>query len=284
MVIKKHVLKSVFQKPLLALALAAGILGSLMVGANSYACSDSPYIGSICVVAYTRGCPSGFVQADGRTLQISSYQALYSLYGTIFGGNGTTTFGVPDLRGREPVGVGPATQAAPGNKSATSAVMLGQYRGQESVTLTANNVPAHNHTAMFSATTGSVLIAIPAQTASGSIIATAATDIVPGSAGVDPAPNVSNYYLTGVSTGAAGPVTTTVPGANKSTLNGTNVIVNSSTYKAATAAQTVNVNIVTGGAVTVNPTTSQGLPTATLPPQLGLYYCIATLGLYPSFD
>jgi microcystin-dependent protein len=285
MIFKSSVTKLGCSKSVALLTLVAGIVAYSIASTDASACSaDSEYIGSICVVPYGRGCPTGYVPADGRLLPLNTYQALFSLIGVTFGGDGRTNFAVPDLRGREPVGVGPATQAS-GTKSATSAVALGQYRGQESVTLNANNVPVHTHAATFTPTTGAVPVTIPAQAASGSITARATTDIVPGNPSTTrPAANVPNYYLTGVSGTISGPVTTTIPGADKSTLIGTTVIVDSSTYKAATASQTVNINTVTGGNVTVYPTSSQGLPTATLPPQLGLYYCIATTGIYPMFD
>ncbi len=261
-------------------ALAIGITASF--ASPSWACSgDSPFIGSICVVPYVRGCPTGFVKADGRSLPVNQYQALYSLIGNIFGGN-QQNFNVPNLNGRMPVGVGPATQLI--GQPPTTAVSLGQNRGAENTTLTANQLPVHNHSATFTPTTGQQAVTIPGQSGSGAITATAATDIVPGNSGVDPAPNVSNYYLTGVTTAAAGPVTTNVPGTDKSTLIGTHVTINTSTYKPSVDAQTVNINVVNGGSVAVGANPTQGVGVPTLPPQLGLYYCIATQGLYPMFD
>lgn len=271
-------MKFVAPRSILSLALAAGVLGSTLVSTNSYACSSDPLLGSICVVAYMRGCPSGFLPADGRSLQIGQNTPLYSLIGITFGGDGQNTFNLPDLRGRVPVGVGTLT-------STTSQVLLGQKRGQETIALVANNLPQHTHPATFTPTTGQVPLNIPAQATSGSITATASTDVVPGSTtAVDPAPSVPNYYLTGVTTSAAGPVTTTAPGSNKSTLIGTTVKVDASAYKAATAAQVVNVNAVTGGTVAVGANPTVNAPVATLPPQLGLYHCIATQGVYPMFD
>lgn len=274
--LRHYAVKSVVSKSFLV---AAGIACSVFSGTNASACSTEDYIGSICVVPYTRGCPSGYVAADGRILNIQAYTALYSLVGNVFGGDGRTTFGVPDLRGRVVVGTGVAVSPY------TSQVTLGQKRGQESVTLNANNVPAHTHSATFAATSGQVPVTIPAQAASGAITATAVTDIVPGAPGsIDPAPNVHNYYLTGVAGTGSGTVTVTIPGSDKSTLNGTRVTVDSSNYKSGTSAQTVNVNTVTGGTVTVAPNPSTNAPVATLPPELGLTYCIATTGIYPSFD
>jgi microcystin-dependent protein len=82
--------------------------------------------------------PRGWALCDGRLLPINQNQALFSLLGTTYGGNGTTTFALPDLRGRIPVGTG----TGPGMTSIT----LGEKGGQENVTLTTANLPAHNHT------------------------------------------------------------------------------------------------------------------------------------------
>lgn len=264
----------------LGLAIAGGMLATL--SAPALACSSEPLLGSICVVTYARGCPYGFLPADGRSLPINQNAALYALIGTTFGGNGTTTFNLPNLNGRVPVGVGPATQIS--GQAPTSTVPLGQYRGAEGNVLTTAQLPPHNHPATFTPLTGPASVTIPAHAGSGAITATATTDVVPGSAGVDPAPNVSNYYLTGVTSAAAGPVTTTQPGANKSSLVGTHVSVDTSTYTPAIPQQTASVNTVTGGAVAVGVSPGGGGVVPSLPPQLGLWHCIATQGLFPSFD
>jgi len=97
----------------------------------------SPYLGEIRLFAGLFE-PSDWAFCDGRLLQINQYQALFSLLGTQYGGDGTTTFGIPDLRGRLPIGMGTAT-------SGTSAYALGQIGGATTVTLTADQIPAHNH-------------------------------------------------------------------------------------------------------------------------------------------
>jgi microcystin-dependent protein len=75
---------------------------------------------------------------NGQTLAISSYAALFTLLGTTFGGNGTSTFQLPDLQGRVPVNVG--------NGAGLSPVVWGEVFGQQQVTLLQNNLPAHTHT------------------------------------------------------------------------------------------------------------------------------------------
>lgn len=78
--------------------------------------------------------PKGWAFANGQFLPINQNQALFSLLGTTYGGNGQTTFALPDLRGRVPVHTG-------GSMGAT----LGQAGGQEAHTVTLSEMPAHNH-------------------------------------------------------------------------------------------------------------------------------------------
>lgn len=81
--------------------------------------------------------PEGWVMCDGSLLTIAQNEALFSLLGTTWGGDGRSTFGVPDLRGRVPVGAGPGPNRT--NR------VVGQTGGAENVTLQDANLPAHNH-------------------------------------------------------------------------------------------------------------------------------------------
>ncbi|MDB5268893.1 MAG: hypothetical protein JWP58_1933 [Hymenobacter sp.] len=97
---------------------------------------DEPYLGEIRAIAYDYA-PKGWAFCAGQTLPINSNQALFSLLGTTYGGNGVTTFNLPNLQGRVPVGIG----QLPGGGS----YVLGQQGGNESVTLTQAQLPAHIH-------------------------------------------------------------------------------------------------------------------------------------------
>ncbi len=88
------------------------------------------YLGTIMPVGFAYA-PKGWALCNGQLLPIAQNQALFSLLGTNFGGDGRTTFGLPDLRGRTPVGM---SQSDPGLPS-----------GTETVTLTANQLPQHTH-------------------------------------------------------------------------------------------------------------------------------------------
>lgn len=97
---------------------------------------DSPYIGEISMFAGNFA-PSGWMICDGRLLPITQYQALFALIGTMYGGNGTSNFALPDLRGRLPLGTGSGPGLSPRN--------LGAMAGAEQVTLQVGNMPQHAH-------------------------------------------------------------------------------------------------------------------------------------------
>ena len=103
---------------------------------------SEPFVGEIKMFAGNFA-PRSWAFCDGQLLAISQNDALFSLFGTIYGGDGRTTFGLPDMRGRVPIHYG----SGPGLSPRT----LGNKAGAENVTLTGNQVGAHNHT--FSATT-----------------------------------------------------------------------------------------------------------------------------------
>lgn len=81
--------------------------------------------------------PRGWMKCEGQLLPISQYSALFSLLGTIYGGDGRTTFALPDMRGRVAVGVG--------NGPGLSPVREGQKHGAETATITINQLPSHEH-------------------------------------------------------------------------------------------------------------------------------------------
>lgn len=82
--------------------------------------------------------PKGYQFCQGQMLSIPQNSALFSLLGTTYGGNGIQNFGLPDLRGRVPVGTGPAV-------GFVQPVVLGEAEGVVNRTLTVTNLPAHNH-------------------------------------------------------------------------------------------------------------------------------------------
>ena len=97
-----------------------------------------PFIGQI-IMFGGNFAPRGWALCDGHLLSISQYQALFSILGTTYGGDGRTTFGLPDLRGRVPM--------HPGSGPGLTPRTLGQKLGTETNTLNVNQLPSHTHTA-----------------------------------------------------------------------------------------------------------------------------------------
>jgi len=202
------------------LALSSGFLCT----AEATACSSEPFIGSICITANSF-CPSpNYLPANGATLPINQYTPLFALVGTTYGGNGQTTFMLPNLNGRVPVGAG---AAGPG----LSPVSLGQTRGVEATSLLQSNLPP----------------AAP-------LTVNVAVNSDPGTAA---SPAGGNTRL-GASP-ASGPTSALMWSA--AAANPVNL-----------AGVTASGGLAGGGSVPVN----------TLPPELGLNYCIAVQGIFPS--
>ena len=97
---------------------------------------SEPFVGEIRMFAGNFA-PRGWAFCDGQLLAVSQNDALFSLFGTIYGGDGRTTFGLPDMRGRLPIHAG----QGPG----LSERRLGAKGGAEKVTLTVNQMPSHTH-------------------------------------------------------------------------------------------------------------------------------------------
>lgn len=100
----------------------------------------SPYIAEI-VLFGGNFAPRGWAFCNGQLLSISQNTALFSLLGTTYGGDGTTTFALPDLRGRVPIHAGGFNGQGPG----LSLYALGQTAGEEAHTLNNNEMPQHTH-------------------------------------------------------------------------------------------------------------------------------------------
>jgi microcystin-dependent protein len=100
-----------------------------------------PFLGTIQYFAFGYA-PTGWLQCNGSTVQVQQYAALYSLLGEYYGGNGTTNFNLPDLRGRTIIGYTTATPP-----SGISTYAIGASGGAETVAVPVGTLPTHNHTA-----------------------------------------------------------------------------------------------------------------------------------------
>jgi microcystin-dependent protein len=96
---------------------------------------SNPYVGEIRIFAGNFA-PAGWAFCNGSILPISENTTLFQLIGTTYGGDGQSTFALPDLRGRAPIHQG---------SGGGSSYVIGQLAGVESVTLTTNQIPAHSH-------------------------------------------------------------------------------------------------------------------------------------------
>lgn len=121
-----------FHRCILSVVVAALLLFGTLVTNQAQACSSDPMLGSMCVFAGNFA-PRGWAFANGQLLSVSENSALFSLLGTTYGGDGRTTFALPDTRGRSVIGAGhgPGLQHYP----------LGQKGGVETVTLDAAQLP-----------------------------------------------------------------------------------------------------------------------------------------------
>lgn len=131
---------------------------------------SEPFVGEIRMFAGNFA-PRGWAFCDGQLLAVSQNDALFSLLGTIYGGDGRTTFGLPDVRGRVPIHAGSGPGLSPRR--------LGAKGGAEKVTLTVNQLPSHGHT--MRAVTGFADRSSP----QGAVLAASATTDIYNTEGVD---------------------------------------------------------------------------------------------------
>ncbi len=108
-----------------------------------------PYLGQIQPMGFNFA-PRGWAQCNGQLMSVSQNTALFALLGTTYGGNGQTTFGLPNLQSRVPLGFGTLNGEA---------FVLGEMGGVETVTITNNTLPSHSHT--FSGTSDSADAGLP---------------------------------------------------------------------------------------------------------------------------
>jgi len=115
--------------------LVAMVVAATM-GWSTPASASEPFIAEI-IMFGGNFAPRGWAFCDGQLLSINQHQALFSILGTTYGGDGRTTFGLPDLRGRVPM--------HPGTGPGLTTYRLGQKAGVEQVTLTQTQMPSHTH-------------------------------------------------------------------------------------------------------------------------------------------
>lgn len=281
-------MKSVVKKHFSRAALIAGIVSAAWTP-SSFACSDTPILASICIMAVPFNFGNfnrQYVVADGRDMLINANVALYSLIGTTYGSTGTTMFKLPDLRGKFVVGAN------------GESYMAGGKGGIDSIKLTIAELPPH----MFTVSTIpvelsklTVSLTLPALKGTAAIAAATGTGTVtdlkmnvanttngaasPSGAYLGKAPAASSSIYASsapdatLNTGAisGGSVSVTVPASMASVSIPTQTLAGT---VAGTATATGQTNIIGGGAAFDN-----------RPSYIALtYYIAATNGMYPSRD
>jgi microcystin-dependent protein len=106
---------------------------------------SQPFVGQV-IMFGGNFAPAGWMTCSGQLLPISEYETLFNLIGTTYGGDGQSTFGLPDLQGRVPI--------HNGQGSGLSNYVIGQKAGTENVTLTTQQLPQHNHLFQTQTTAG----------------------------------------------------------------------------------------------------------------------------------
>ena len=200
--------------------------------------------------------PRGWMLCDGSILSIQQNTALFSLLGTTYGGNGQTTFALPDLRTKFPMGAQSVQQV--GVQGGSTTANLAGAMGVGSVTIGVNNLPAHNHSAAFTPGPGTAAsVAVPVDSEG------ASTDNAPG----------PNKVLGVVSAGALAAKVYTTDAPN-TTLAPFNIEVPASGGSVAVentgAGQPLPIQVAMNGSVN------------TTPPFTTLNFIIAVEGIFPS--
>lgn len=144
-------MKTLLNRFFIASVLSTTLLIAPFTAKNAFAGPD-PFVGEVMWVGFNF-CPRGFASAEGQLLPISSNQSLFSLLGNTYGGDGRTTFALPDLRGRSIISSG----QGPGLTN----IKQGMKGGSENFQLSKNQLPPHTHTASLKASNSNANAATP---------------------------------------------------------------------------------------------------------------------------
>lgn len=225
-----------------------------------------PMLGMVFMVPWNWA-PMNYQLCQGQLVNVQQYEALYSLMGFTFGGNGSTNFNLPNLQGRGPIGTGILNSLM---------YTLGATGGTQATTLSQSNLAPHIHGTTFTPVVASQVVTIPgttgSQTADVTINATS-------NAGANATPSTgaagNNMLSAAVYANAKvyGPTSTT----NLVPLTGVSAGISGT---ASTPATNVTINTVVGGSVALAPT-GGGIPFSNMQPYLAMSFVIAMNGLYP---
>ncbi|MFT5758717.1 MAG: microcystin-dependent protein [Alteromonadaceae bacterium] len=196
------------------IALSVVLLPSIFIGNNAFACGLDPYMATMCAFGGNFAIRNTAL-AQGQILSINSNQALFSLLGTTYGGDGRTSFGLPDTRGRALIGAG--------RGSGLLDYRLGQRGGSERVYLTVNEMPSHNHGAT---TTVSNVVTVNGVADLNSVNARSSSNSPAGKA-LGQSPNRQNIYSSSAPSVAMHPDSITLNLSGQVVSTGNTVVANS---------------------------------------------------------
>jgi len=263
------------------LTLAAVTAAAASWSTASYACTPEPYLSAVCILAWARNDLRGYAPASGQLMSIAQNSALFALLGTTYGGDGQTTFALPDLRGRVPIGAGTGTDGI--------TYALGQKAGSANVTLTQAQMPLHTHALAavnLSGVTATIDLSKASATASLSgAVFTANTSLLTLKAYNGPAGTASPTNATlAESAGAPNRMySSTTPNVEMApgTFGGSIAVSSSSTLPVTLPS---SVNVALSGTLPAGATGPAGgsTPFSVMQPYLAMYYFVATQGVFPS--
>ncbi|QMV19927.1 phage tail protein [Granulicella sp. 5B5] len=209
---------------------------------------SDPYLGEIRMVSFQYA-PYGWALCNGQTLPVAQNQALFSLLGVTYGGNGTTNFNLPDLQGRIPLHAGAGPGLPPYD--------IGQKGGVESMALTTAQLPPHTHAATFTPSGGGGTPTVNVSIQAGNQTAQASAPSTPYLAAGSAPSHVA----------ASQPLYASSAGTNPHSLGGVSASIS---------------GLSPGGGTVTNSLTGNGQPFSIEPPYLAVYFIIALQGVFPT--
>ena len=223
------------------------------------------FMGTVLAVGFNYP-PRGWLFCNGQTVPVQQNSAMFALLGTMYGGDGQNTFGIPDLRGRVVVG---SQQQGPGLANVVQGEKAGSNNatvisnGTATISLTTANLPSHTHTATMSLSglSATTNISVGTATTGGSAIAAAGSTLT--STPSTPPSSLSAAIYLPSGTAQTNPV---LLGGVNTTVTGSGSVTNSNTG---------------GGAPLTVPVVSSAT-ISNMQPYLGLNYIIAMEGIFPS--
>jgi microcystin-dependent protein len=237
-----------------------------------------PFVGEIRAVGFNYA-PDGWLMCQGQVVNVNTYQALYALIGNQYGGVASEgTFGIPDLRGRSIIGVGNGLNLPP--------ITCGEKTGQGQVTLTLSQMPIHTHAATVGDPGHSHSAALPAHTHTFNVpcdTTGVASSPSPSGAFLSTTAGIDltvNNLITNINSQAQTTLSPVSPATQLYAANANATMGQGTTGPATSTGPSATSSSTTGVGVTLS-SAGGTAPVSTQSPALGVFYMIATIGIFP---